>query len=123
MSSKLCNPRSHISRGSICGNNVGWVLQRERTGTIPTAEEEGEHERCGDGFEEEVAYGIDSDAEVRDSEFREVRGDWDGGDEAREDDGGCIDEGDKDNVDGHVDWVRVWRVSARNEEGLVRYLA
>jgi hypothetical protein len=26
-------------------------------------------------------------------------------------------------VDGHVDWVRVWRVSAGNEEGLVRYLA
>jgi hypothetical protein len=105
MSRKLCNPRSHISRCSICGNNVGRILQWERTGIIPTAEEEGEHECSGEGFKEEVPQGIDSDAEVRDSEFRKVGGDWDGGDEAGEDDEGCIDEGDKDHVDGHIDRI------------------
>jgi hypothetical protein len=105
MSGKLCNPRSHMCHCSIRGNNIGRILQRERTSIIRTHEVEGKHERSGDRFEEKVAQGIDSDAEVRDSEFREVGGDWDGRDEASEDYGGCIDEGDEKHVDGHVDRV------------------
>ena len=82
---------------------------------------EWQHEQPSHGFKEDVPYGIDCYTDICDGDRRDSGGERDWRKESGENDGGGIDEWNKDHVNGNVDGMVVL-VSHDKQTG-IRYLA